>query len=129
MRCSRSGARFAPRCRQPRCDLYDDLVDAMHVTAMRARQVHGLYDYVDARAEIDPKPRLARLAAARAALDEAPAVVKQREPHYRVPAERIASWAVNPTAYASAISGPRARSTTSGATRGWPSMRRRALVT
>jgi hypothetical protein len=80
-------------------DLYDDMVDAMHVTAMRARQVHGLYDYVDARDDVDATPRLARLASARSALDEAAAVVKQREPRYRVPAERIAGWGTNPTAY------------------------------
>ena len=75
------------------------MLDAMHVTAARARQVHGLYDYVDARADANAGPRLARLAAARAALDEAALVVKQREPRYRVPAERIAGWGVNPTAY------------------------------
>jgi hypothetical protein len=80
-------------------DLYDDLLDAMHVTAMRGRQVHGLYDYVDARDDVDAPPRLARLAAARGALDEAATVVKHREPRYRVPAERIAGWGVNPTAY------------------------------
>ena len=80
-------------------DLYDDMVDAMHVTWARARQVHGLYDYVDARGETSSGPRLARLAAARAALDEAAQVVKSREPRYRVPAERIAGWGTNPTAY------------------------------
>ena len=80
-------------------DLYDDMVDAMHVTWARARQVHGLYDYVDARADSNSAPRLARLAAARAALDEAALVVKAREPRYRVPADRIAGWGTNPTAY------------------------------
>ena len=77
-------------------DLFDDLADAMHMTSLRARQVHGLYDYVDRRDE--PAGRW-RLAAARAALDEAVLVVRAREPRYRVPAARIAGWGSNPTAY------------------------------
>ncbi len=80
-------------------DLFDDLADAMHITWLRAKQVHGLYDYVDMRNDLNPAPRLARLAAARAALDEATDVVKNREPRYRVPADRIAGWGENPTAY------------------------------
>jgi hypothetical protein len=79
-------------------ELFDDLLDSMHVTALRARQIHGLYDYVDMRSG-PTAPRLARLATARAALDEAAAVVGAREPRYRVPADRIASWGTNPTAY------------------------------
>jgi hypothetical protein len=77
-------------------DLFDDLADAMHMTALRARQVHGLYDYVDLRNESGALPRLA---VARAALDEAQKVVAAREARYRVPAARIAAWAENPTAY------------------------------
>lgn len=80
-------------------DLYDDLVDAMRMTSLRAKQVHGLYDYVDARADADATPRKARLATARAALDAAAVVVKNREPRYRVPKDRIAGWGPNPTAY------------------------------
>ena len=79
--------------------LFDDMADAMRMTALRAAQVHGLYDYVDQRASLDPAPRLARLGKARASLDAASVIVHQRETQYRVPAERIAGWATNPTAY------------------------------
>jgi hypothetical protein len=71
----------------------------MKMTALRAKQVHGLYDYVDMRNEPNASPRLARLATARKALDDAAAIVKTRETHYRVPADRIAGWGNNPTAY------------------------------
>lgn len=79
--------------------VFDDLADSMRITARRATQIHGLYDYVDAREAPNPAPRLARLATARAALDDAALIVKTREAHYRVPAERIAGWGENPTAY------------------------------
>jgi hypothetical protein len=62
------------------------------MTALRARQMHGLYEYV-AR---DDRAALAR---ARAALDQAASIVRQREPKYRVAVERIAGWRPNPTAY------------------------------
>lgn len=78
--------------------LYDDLVAAARMTALRAQQVHALYDYVHARNGA-PTWALARLAEARAALDAAAALVAAREPHYRVEAERIAGWRPNPTAY------------------------------
>lgn len=80
-------------------DLFDDLRDAMHVTALRARQVHGLYDYVDRRDDSDPTIRMRRLAEARKALEDAALVVAAREPRYRVPAARIAGWGENPTSY------------------------------
>jgi hypothetical protein len=80
-------------------DLIDDLADAMQMTALRAKQVHGLYDYVDGYWDTARTARLPRLAAARSALDAAKLVVDQREKHYRVPAERIAGWRSNPTAY------------------------------
>jgi hypothetical protein len=73
-------------------DLLDDLVDASRMTALRAKQVHALYDYASSRAE-------ARLAMAQSALDEAATVVAAREPRYRVPADRIAGWSDGPTAY------------------------------
>jgi hypothetical protein len=80
-------------------DLFDDLRDAMKMTALRAKQVHGLYDYVDMRNDSSSAPRLARLATARKALDDAAAIVKTRETKYRVPADRIAGWGNNPTSY------------------------------
>ncbi len=80
-------------------DLFDDMRDAMGMTALRARQVHGLYDYVDRFFDLDRTVRTRRLSEARAALDEASALVRAREPRYRVPADRIAAWRQNPTAY------------------------------
>ncbi len=80
-------------------DLFDDLRDAMIMTSLRAKQVHGLYDYVDGYFDTNQAPRKLRLQTARTALDEAQAVVRAREPRYRVPADRIAGWRPNPTAY------------------------------
>ncbi len=88
-------------------DLFDDLADAMKMTALRAKQVHGLYDYVDGYFDTAQAKRLERLSAARKALDDAAAIVVEREKHYRVPADRIAAWRAggaapigsNPTAY------------------------------
>jgi hypothetical protein len=76
-------------------DLIDDLADASRMTALRAEQMHGLYDYVAGPTAARP----ARLATARAALDSAAAIVAQREKRYRVEADRIAGWRDNPTAY------------------------------
>jgi hypothetical protein len=61
--------------------------------------VHGLYDYADGFWDTPQAERRPRLDDARAALDEALAVVAAREARYRVPAERIAGWRENPTAY------------------------------
>lgn len=88
-------ARIPARARE----LFDDLADAMRMTALRARQVHGLYDYVDGYWDTAKDERIERLRAARKALDEAKALVATREKRYRVPAERIAGWRENPTAY------------------------------
>jgi hypothetical protein len=79
--------------------LFDDLADAAKMTALRARQVRGLYAYVDGFWDANQAPRRAALATARTALDDATAVVRNREAHYRVPADRIAAWQPNPTAY------------------------------
>lgn len=72
--------------------LFDDLRDASEITALRAEQVLGLYDYVDT-------DDLTALTSARNALDRARVIVDAREPAYRVPEERIAAWRNNPTAY------------------------------
>lgn len=80
--------------------LFDDIVDSARITALRARQVHGLYDYVDAIYEDENEAwRLMRLQEARDALDEALLVAAQREASYRVDPERIAGWRAGPTAY------------------------------
>ena len=76
--------------------LFNDLADAARITALRAAQVNGLYGYVARRGTAEG---LARLANARAALDQAAVVVARREAAYRVDPQRIASWRTGPTAY------------------------------
>jgi hypothetical protein len=83
---------------EPMRDLYDDLLDSAHITALRATQVHGLYDFADGSGG-DAAWGLERLATARTALDDAALLVAEREAAYRVPADRIAAWRENPTAY------------------------------
>lgn len=80
-------------------ELYRELRDGLRITALRATQVHGLYDYVDGYWDQSDAERALRLSAAQDALDEALVVVSERETHYRVPVERIAGWRENPTAY------------------------------
>jgi hypothetical protein len=80
--------------------LFKDISATLRMTALRARQVHGLYDYVDGYFDTAQAKRLARLQDARSALDAAVALVKTQEANYRVPADRIAGWRPNPTAYA-----------------------------
>lgn len=84
-----------PAAAQP---LMDDLADAARMLALRARQIHGLYDYVQGDVTQDPNAR-ARLQDARDALDRASVVVSGREPRYRCDPDRIAGWRPNPTAY------------------------------
>jgi hypothetical protein len=78
--------------------LIAEMADAARITALRAKQVHGLYDYVDGISVLGSANR-ARLDVARAALDEAAQIVAAREPQYRATPERIAGWNRNPTAY------------------------------
>ncbi len=78
--------------------LMEELRDGALITALRARQVHGLYDYSHGLGQ-GQAWRRARLDEARAALDAAAGVVAAREAAYRVPADRIAAWGDNPTCY------------------------------
>lgn len=92
---------IAGRVEGPGRGLVDELADSARITALRARQLHGLYDYVSTYSVFGSDPaRLARLADARQALDDAATVVARREGHYRVPLNRVAAWRSNPTAYA-----------------------------
>jgi hypothetical protein len=79
--------------------LFKDISAALRMTALRARQVHGLYDYVDGYFDTPQAARLVRLQDARSALDAAVTLVKAHESNYRVPVDRIAGFRPNPTAY------------------------------
>jgi hypothetical protein len=86
--------------------LINELVDAAHVTELRAKQMRALYEFaaISDKAGTSrkrPKGKAKRaLAQARKALDEAQKVVERRQEHYRLPLERVAGWdANNPTAY------------------------------
>lgn len=80
-------------------DLIRDLADAARISALRARQLLGLYDHASRIRAEDPAWRATRLKNARAALDEAAVLVALHEAHYRTAPERIAGWGTNPTAY------------------------------
>jgi hypothetical protein len=73
-----------------------ELDDAFAITALRAAQVHALYDSVDERNNpLGP----ARLAEARAFLDDAVVIAARRAEAFRMSADDIAAWRDNPTAY------------------------------
>ncbi|KAJ3077219.1 hypothetical protein HDU98_006406 [Podochytrium sp. JEL0797] len=84
-------------------DLWDDIADAGKMTALRARQIVKLYEYVH-----DLKKGVKNHVVAKEAMDalhSAQEIVNAREKRYRVDAERIASWThlntpSQPTAYA-----------------------------
>lgn len=69
-----------------------ELGDAIAITALRAQQMAGLYEYV---AYQDP----GSLQDAQLALDAANNRVALREMEYRVPLSRVSNWDTNPTAY------------------------------
>jgi hypothetical protein len=83
--------------------LYDEIRDAMEMTALRATQVRELYrtSWLAGPFNLPLDRTAAResLAAARAALDKARLVADRREAHYRADPARIAGWGYNPTAY------------------------------
>ncbi len=76
----------------------DEICDASEMTALRARQMSGLYDYIFHTCK-GTDWRRARLENARQALDTGLAIARRRERSYRVERERIAGWGVNPTCY------------------------------
>ncbi len=83
--------------------LFDELYDAMSITALRARQVFNLYQSVASQSVFilgdDKAEASVYLHQARAALDAAADIVARREAHYRADPGRIANWGYNPTAY------------------------------
>ncbi|HWB74499.1 MAG TPA: hypothetical protein VG755_06080, partial [Nannocystaceae bacterium] len=90
---------LAPDIPAPAQSLYADLAVGARVTALRARQIHGLYDYIDGLYDEDDTELAMRLQRARDALDDAAVLVAAHESNYRVDPERIAGWRPNPTAY------------------------------
>lgn len=90
---------LASGCAGTGCLLLEEMADASRVTALRARQVHALYLYVDGLPDQSAAWRAMRLGEAETALDDAQDIVNHRETLYRVPADRIAGWRSGPTAY------------------------------
>lgn len=88
-----------PMIPAPAESLFADLAVGARVTALRARQIHALYSYVDGVHEESEAELEARLEIAREALDTAAVLVGEHESHYRVDPDRIAGWRTNPTAY------------------------------
>lgn len=83
--------------------LYDEIRDAMEITALRAAQVRDLYrtSWLAGPFNLPLDRNAAResLGSARAALDRARQLADERERHYRADPQRIAGWGYNPTAY------------------------------
>lgn len=90
---------LAPEIPVEAAPLFADLAVGARMTALRARQVHALYNYVDGIYDQDDAELAARLQVARDALDDAQALVLAHEANYRVDPDRIAAWRPNPTAY------------------------------
>jgi hypothetical protein len=89
--------RLRPAARSPRALLLlQELVDALHVTALRTLQVRSLYAALAAPA-LDEAA--AELRQARAALDAAQLVVDRRQRAYALPQEQLNAWARGPTSY------------------------------
>ena len=78
---------------------FDELVDSMNITALRAQEVYLLYEYVWGARHRTPSWREQKILQANQVLIQVQEVITRRESSYRVPVERIAGWRVNPTAY------------------------------
>lgn len=94
---------LAPQIPAEALTLFDEITDAMQITALRAEQVHQLYQTVASQSVfiLNDNKTVANihLNQARAALDAARVIVARREASYRADPERIANWGYNPTAY------------------------------
>lgn len=77
---------------------FDDIVDSMQLTALRAAQVSAVYSAVQPGA--GEAAAAAALAAARDAIEAGAEVIARREASgFHVPVQRIAGWYENPTVY------------------------------
>jgi len=79
-------------------DLYSDIVDASRMTALRASQVHGLYDYAAGYLK-NHTWRAERLEVAQLAMIHAQSTIAAREASYRIYPYVVAGWRPNPTCY------------------------------
>jgi len=79
-------------------ELVQELLDSSQMLAIRAEFVATLY--AASAPSVSRATHATELARARTLLAHATSLVRARERHYRVSAERIASWRPNPTAYA-----------------------------
>lgn len=78
--------------------LFDEIVDTMNITALRATNVYSLYQYVWGMPfHESPHAREQQAADAYTSIVAAQEVVTRRESQYRVPVARIAGWRSNPT--------------------------------
>ena len=78
---------------------FDEMVDSLHITALRAQEVYSLYQYVWGARHKTPSWRSEQIQNANTAISSAIEVIANREAHYRVPVSRIAGWRPNPTSY------------------------------
>jgi len=78
---------------------FDEMVDTLNMTALRAREVYDLYEYVWGARHKSPSWREEKIQDANLVISQAVEVIRRRESQYRVPVERIAGWRSNPTAY------------------------------
>lgn len=81
----------------PARPLFEEIRDGLWMNALRAQQVHALFD-VSAGLFTDDW-RAERMAYADLALDRAAQIAAAREAGFRVDPERIAGWGNNPTSY------------------------------
>ena len=78
---------------------FNEMVDSLNMTALRAQEVYALYEYVWGARHHTPSWRDQQIQNANSAIAQAQVVIANRESQYRVPVERIAGWRSNPTAY------------------------------
>jgi hypothetical protein len=77
-----------------------ELIDSSRITALRARQVHMLYDTAAAGAlKQSDTWKAQRLSSARAALDQAALLSAMRQPLIRSNPLEVADWRAGPTVY------------------------------
>jgi hypothetical protein len=81
-------------------NVFEEIDDGIRMLALRSKHVRLLYESRDVLTKAaDANTRQLLLYEARDVINNATIIVRQREKHYRVPWQRIASWRENPTVY------------------------------